>query len=255
MVLPKMHIITTKGCDFQVTTIFIRAIILYFVLMLTMRAMGKRQLGQFQPYEFVMVMLIANLIATPMSNVSTPLLHGVLPVAALYIVHAMITLVCLRSDRLRALISGKPSIVISKGIIQQEELKRLCLSVSDLLEGLRTAGILDPAEVGTAVMEANGTITAFPRSTHRPVNTKEMNIDAGYEGMPMVLIMDGRIQIHNLTTAQLEEKWLSRTLAGQGLTEEQVFLCSVDTQGRMTVQDRRGNLTQFQAIEAGEVKW
>ncbi len=236
-------------------TILLRAIILYFILVLTMRAMGKRQLGQFQPYEFVMVMLIANLIATPMSDVSTPLLHGVLPVAALYIVHALITLICLRSDRLRALISGKPSLIIAKGIIQQDELKRLCLTVSDLLEGLRTAGILDPAEVGTAVMEANGSITAFPRASRRPVATSEMNVDPGYEGMPMTLIMDGRIQIHNLTSAQLTEEWLKRTLSQRQLTEKQIFLCSVDTQGRMTLQDRSGNLTQFQAIDPGEVKW
>ena len=236
-------------------TILIRAAVLYSTLVLTMRAMGKRQLGQFQPYEFVMAMLIANLIATPMSNVSTPLLHGVLPVAALYVVHALITLICMRSDRLRALISGTPSIIISKGVIQQEELKRLCLSVSDLLEGLRTAGILDPAEVGTAVMEANGTITAFPRSARRPVNAQEMNVDPGYEGMPMVLIMDGRIQVHNMTTAQLKEAWLTDLLNRQGLTREQVFLCSVDTQGRMAIQDRAGNLTQIQAINPGEVKW
>ena len=236
-------------------TIFIRAIILYFILVLTMRAMGKRQLGQFQPYEFVMAMLIANLIATPMSDVSTPLLHGAMPVAALYIVHAVITLISMRSDRLRALISGKPSVVISKGIIQQDELKRLCLTVSDLMEGLRSAGILDPAEAGTAIMEANGTITAFPRASRRPPNTGEMNIDPGYEGMPMMLVMDGRLQVHNMATAQLDENWLIKTLKARNLSVEQVFLCSVDTQGRMTIQDKRGNLTQFQAIDAGEVKW
>ena len=237
------------------TSILIRAIILYFLLVVTMRAMGKRQLGQFQPYEFVMVMLIANLVATPMSDVSTPLLHGVLPVAALYIVHALITLLCLRSDRLRALISGKPSVIISRGVIQQKELKRLCLTVSDLMEGLRMAGILDPAEAGTAVMEANGTITAFPDSRRRPPAAEEMNLAPGYEGMPMILIMDGRLQIHNLTTAQLEEKWLDRTLADRGTDRKNVFLCSIDTQGRMTLQDREGNIMQFQAIAAGEVKW
>lgn len=236
-------------------TILIRAILLYFILVLTMRGMGKRQLGQFQPYEFVMVMLIANLISTPMSDVSTPILHGVLPVAALYVVHSMITLICLRSDRIRALISGKPSIIISRGIIQQQELKRLCLTVSDLMEGLRCAGILDPAEVGTAVMEANGTITAFPKASRRPVNTKEMNVDPGYEGMPMMLIMDGRIQVHNMNGAQLEEKWLKEQLDRRGLSKEQVFLCSIDTQGRMAIQDREGNLIQFQAIDAAEVKW
>lgn len=237
------------------TTILIRAMVLYLLLVVTMRAMGKRQLGQFQPYEFVMVMLIANLIATPMSDVSTPLLHGVLPVAALYTVHALITLLCLRSDRLRALISGKPSIIISRGVIQQKELRRLCLTVSDLMEGLRTAGILDPAEVGTAVMEANGTITAFPASGRRPVNTQEMNVQPGYEGMPMILIMDGRVQVHNMSAARMEEARLMQLLAGRGLDRKAVFLCSVDTQGRMTVQDRDGNIHQFQAMRPEEVTW
>lgn len=236
-------------------TIFIRAVLLYFILMLSMRGMGKRQLGQFQPYEFVMAMLIANLIATPMSNVSTPLLHGVLPVAALYIVHALITLLCLRSDRLRAFISGKPSLIISKGVVRQEELKRLCLTLSDLLEGLRGAGYLDPAEVGTAVMEANGVITAFPRSDRRPVSVGEMSMDAGYEGMPMTLIMDGRLQQHNLQCARLDKTWLESKLAGRSLCVEDVFLCSIDTQGRMTIQDRGGNLSQFQALDAKEVGW
>lgn len=236
-------------------TILIRAILLYFILVLSMRAMGKRQLGQLQPYEFVMVMLIANLIATPMSDVSTPLLHGVLPVAALYIVHSLIALICLRSDQIRAVLSGKPSLIISKGIIQQDELKRLCLTLSDLMEGLRMAGFLDPEEVGTAVMEANGSITAFPRSSRRPVSTEEMNIDAGYEGLPMALIMDGRLQAHNLKSAQLEEKWLREVLKNKGLEPEAVFLLMIDTQGRMTIQDREGNLYRFQAIDAGEVKW
>lgn len=236
-------------------TIFIRALLLYIVLMLTMRGMGKRQLGQFQPYEFVMAMLIANLVATPMSNVSTPLLHGVLPVAALFIAHALITLLCLRSDRMRAWISGKPSLLISKGVIQQDELKRLCLTLSDVLEGLRCAGILDPSEVGTAIMEANGTITAFPKADSRPPTTQEMNIDPGYEGVPMVLIMDGRVQTNNLTSAHLDEAWLTRQLNERRLASESVFLGVLDTQGRMSIQDRAGNLMQFQALDAGEVKW
>lgn len=236
-------------------TILIRAILLYFILVLTMRAMGKRQLGQFQPYEFVMAMLIANLIATPMSDVSTPLLHGVLPVAALYSVHALITLWCMRSDKVRAVLSGKPSLIVAKGIIQQDELKRLCLTLSDLMEGLRMAGYMDPSEVCTAVMEANGTITAFPHSDKRPPYTSEMGVDPGYEGMPMALVMDGRLQRHNLRSAQLDEKWLTDTLLARNMKLEDVFLCVVDTQGRMAVQDRQGNLSQFEVLKAEEVKW
>lgn len=236
-------------------TIFIRAILLYVVLMLTMRAMGKRQLGQFQPYEFVMVMLIANLISTPMSDVATPLLNGLLPVAALFLVHTLITILCMRSDRIRAVLSGKPSLLVCKGVIQQEELKKLNLTLADLLEGIRACGILDPGEVCTAIMESNGSISAFPFSDKRTVQAGEMGIDPGYEGLPMILIMDGRIQENNLNSAQLDQKWLSAQLAGRALAPEGVFLCVLDTQGRLSVQEKSGNLHQFQAIAPSEVKW
>lgn len=236
-------------------TIFIRAILLYCILVLTMRGMGKRQLGQYQPYEFVMAMLIANLIAAPMSEVSTPLLYGLLPIAALYVLHSLISLLSMRSDNVRAFLSGKPSLIISKGVIQQDELKRLCLTLSDLLEGIRQAGIMDPAEVGTAILEADGSITAFPYAVKRPPNAEELSVDPGYEGLPMVLIMDGRVQAHNLSTARLERAWLNRQLTSQRLTEGDVFLASLDTHGRMSIQNRNGDLIQFQAIAPDEVQW
>jgi len=229
--------------------------ILYSFLVLAMRAMGKRQLGQFQPYEFVMVMLISNLIAGPMSDVATPLLFGLLPLAALYVTHALIKVLSVKSDRFRAVVSGRPSLIISKGILQQDELKRLALSLSDVMEGLRMVGILDPAEAGTAVLEANGIITAFPRSSARPPKNSEMSLDAGYEGMPMALVMDGRVQTRNLESAMLTREWLNREIAAQNQTLNNIFLMVLDTQGRLTIQDRSGNIHQYQAVPAGEVKW
>lgn len=236
-------------------TLFLRAFILYFLLVLCMRAMGKRELGQFQPYEFVMAMLIANLVASPMGDVGVPLLHGILPIAALFVSHSLITLLSMRSDRMRAWLSGKPVLIISKGVVDQQQLKNLCLTLSDVMEGIRQAGILDIAEVGTAVVEANGNISAFPLASRRPPTAQELDVDPGYEGLPLLLIMDGRVQTANLKTAQLDEGWLNGILAGQNLAAEQVFFCSVDTQGRMTLQDGQGNLRQIQAIDPAEVKW
>lgn len=236
-------------------TILIRAFILYILMILAIRGMGKRQMGQFQPYEFAMALLVANLLATPMSDVSTPLLHGVVPIGALLVVHGTIALICMKSDKARAFISGKPSVIMSKGVIDQAELNRLCLTLSDLLEGIREAGILDPADVECAVMEANGVITAFPRSSRRPATTVESGVDAGYEGIPMALIMDGRVQPHNLQSAHLNENWLKAALKRESCHVKDVYLATLNTQGLMTVQKRDGTVSQIQALGADKVAW
>ena len=236
-------------------TMFFRAIFLYGILILTMRLLGKRQLGEFQPFEFALTILLADIISGPIGSVSTPLLYGVLPVMAVIVVHGVLTIACMKSDKLRAVISGKPTLVISRGVIDRRELNRLCLSLSDLLEGLRGAGFLDPTEVGTAVVEANGTISAFADAQKRPPNTAELQLNPGYEGLPMILIMDGRLQEKNLRTTGKSEAWLTGLLSGRALCAEAVYLAALDTQGRLTLQMRDDTLISFQAMPQQEVTW
>jgi len=181
-----------------VFTLFLRGAILYIVMILAMRGMGKRQMGEFQPYEFAMTILLADVISAPMESVATPLMHGLLPVAAMFTVHGIISLASMKWDRFRAIVSGKPTVVVTRGKIDQRELDRLCLSLSDLLEGLRGAGFMNPSEVGTAVVEANGSISAFADGSTRSPRNSEMNIDPGYEGLPLMLVTDGKIQPGNL---------------------------------------------------------
>ena len=236
-------------------TLFFRGALLYLTMIVTMRALGKRQLGELEPYELAMTILLADLISSPMQSVSTPLVNGLLPVAAMFAVHGGITLASMRWDRFRALVSGKPALVINRGVIDQRELDRLCLSLSDLLEGLRGAGYLDPAEVGTAIVEANGSISAFPGGADRPPRASELNIDPGYEGLPLALIADGRVQPANLQRTGKGREWLDGLLESRGLTAEKVFLASLDTQGRMTLQLRGGGVLRFQAVDPGKVAW
>lgn len=236
-------------------TLFFRAIFLYVVLILTMRLLGKRQLGEFQPFEFALTILLADIISGPIGSVSTPLLYGVLPVMAVIVVHGVLTLACMKSDKIRAVVSGKPTLVISRGVIDRRELNRLCLSLSDLLEGLRGAGFLDPTEVGTAVVEANGTISAFADAGSRPPTTREMQLSPGYEGLPMILIMDGRLQEKNLRTTGKDEAWLTGLLSGRALSAESVYLASLDTRGFLTLQMRDDTLIRFRALSEGEVTW
>ena len=236
-------------------TLFFRGAVLYIAMIVIMRALGKRQLGEFQPYELAMTILLADVISAPMESVSTPLLHGLLPVAAMFVVHGAITLVSLRWDGARAVLSGRPTVVMSKGEIDQKALSKLCLSLSDLLEGLRGAGFLDPAEVGTAIVEANGSISAFAASEARAPKTAELGVAPGYEGLPLMLVMDGRAQPGNLAMAGRGAAWLDTVLTARGLRAGDVYLAALDTQGRLTLQLRGGGLLRFQAMAAEEVKW
>lgn len=236
-------------------TIFLRAFVLYAVMLITLRGMGKHQLGQYQPYEFAMAMLIADLVSTPMSEVSTPLLHGLLPVAALFVTHGVITLLCMRFDRVRSVLSGKPCVIAADGIIDRRQLTRLCLSLSDLLEGLRTAGILDLKDLGTAIIEANGTVSAFPQSASRPPTAEEMGIATPREGLPLMLILDGRIQSNNLKTSGHQEDWLLEILNRYGLSPKAVLLASLDTMGGLRIQTMDGALITLQALKPQEVSW
>ena len=236
-------------------TLFIRSMLLYGLLIVTMRALGKRQLGELQPYELALTILLAEIIAGPIDDVSIPLLYGILPVAAVMVVHGVLSLLCMKSDKLRAVISGKPAVVISGGVINRRGLERMCLNLADLLEGLRCAGFLDPAEVGTAVIEANGNISAFAASQGRPVNPGDIHLQTDYEGLPMILIMDGRVQKHNLAQAGKDERWLDGLLMGRGLGVKQVYLASLDTKGMLLLQLTDDTRMQFRAMQPSEVKW
>lgn len=236
-------------------TLFLRSVLLYGVLIVTMRMLGKRQLGELQPYELALTILLAEIVAGPIDDVAIPLLYGLLPVAAVVSVHGTLSLLSMRSDKLRAIISGKPALIISDGRINRKELDRLCLNLSDLLEGLRCAGFLDPTEVGTAVIEANGNISAFAKSRFRPVNPDDLGLQTDYEGSPMILIMDGRVQKNNLRQAGRDVRWLEALLMSRSLGVKRVYLASLDTLGRMTLQLMDGTLLRFQAMAPTEVNW
>lgn len=234
-------------------TIFIRAILLYVSMIFAVRLMGKKQLGQFEPYELAMTLLIADILATPMSDVSTPLLHGVLPVAAMLGIHALITVILIKSDKAKALISGKPSVIISNGIIDYRELKRLSLSVSDLLEGIREFGILNPWDVEYAIMEANGTITAFEKSNKRPPTAEELRRNPKKDGYPTSLIMDGKIQRSNLQMSGISVKSLLNSFAYANLSLSDILLATLKDESSIILQTKTGRNICINLLTEGDV--
>jgi len=237
--------------------ILIRSVVLVCFAILAMRLMGKRQIGQLQPFELVIAIMIADLASTPMESLDTPLWRGVLPLLITVALHQLFTLLSLKSQLLRAFFSGRPTVVISDGQIDYKALEKLCFNLSDLLEELRTGGILTPTEVGTAIMETSGKLSVFPKSANRPLTPQDMDISTGYEGIPLTLVMDGRLEKNNLPRCGRDADWLEKHLKRLGFERVQdVLLCYLDTDGLLTAHAYgRKPPVRVQAMAADEVMW
>lgn len=218
-------------------TMFLRAMILFVSAVVSMRLMGKRQVGQFQPFELVVAIMIAELAATPMENVGTPMLYGLVPMMALVVLHGLMTLLAMKSQWWRRLINGEPTVLVKEGVIQQEALEKLCFSLSDLMEELRMSGILDMAQVGTAIMETSGQVSVFPKAEQRPLTPEDLNMPVKQEGIPVPLVLDGKLQSAHLTSAGLTEERFKRQLKGLGFKDfGEVLFASLNPAGEMLVQ-------------------
>ena len=237
--------------------ILVRSVALVCAAVLAMRLMGKRQIGQLQPFELVIAIMIADLASTPMESLDTPLWRGVVPLFTTVALHQLFTLLSLKSQKLRAFFSGRPTVVIRNGVIDDKALEKLCFNLNDLLEELRTGGILTPTEVGTAIMETSGKLSVFPKSRCRPVTPSDLGMDTGYEGIPLTLVMDGKISRSNLPLCGKDEPWLMKQLKALGFDRAgQVLLCYMDTDGTLRAYPYGAEKPRArQALQADEVIW
>lgn len=238
-------------------TIFVRSVILYAVSLMAMRAMGKRQVGQLQPFELVVVIMIAELAATPMGGVGIPLLYGILPMAALVVCHGLITAACMKWQPVRAWLSGQPAVLVRNGVICEKQLRKSGVDLNDLLEAIRTGGVMDPAEVGTAVLEPGGKISVFPKAAARPVTPEDLGLTVPRDGLPLPLVMDGTLQRDNLTRGGLTEEWLHREMKRAGLQRlsDVLFMC-LNTHGELLIQGKgQTETTLVKAMEPERAVW
>lgn len=237
--------------------ILIRSVLLVCFAILAMRLMGKRQIGQLQPFELVIAIMIADLASTPMENLDTPLWHGIVPLFTTVALHQLLTYLSLKSQWLRVFFSGRPTVVINDGKINYQALEKLCFNLNDLLEELRSGGVLTPSEVGTAIMETSGKLSVFPRSSSRPVTPQDLNISTGYEGIPLTLVMDGKLEKSNLPLCGRDSEWLMKHLKRLGFQGIQdVLLCYIDTDGLMTAHAYSNQPpARTRAMASDEVKW
>ena len=192
--------------------IFIRATILYLFLVVIMRLMGKKQIGELQPTELVVALVIADLSAVPMESLNIPILYGIIPILTLFIFEELFSFIALKSDKARGIIYGKPSILIEHGKILEGEMRKQRFSINDLLEQLRISGYSSVEEIEYAILETNGVLSTIPKSNKRTITTADMNLKVQQEGLPVTAIIDGRILSYNLQLKNLDEKWLQEQL-------------------------------------------
>lgn len=238
-------------------TLFVRSVILFVAAVVAMRLMGKREVGQLQPYELVVVIMIAELAATPIGDVGSPLLYGILPMAALIVCHGVISWLCMVSGKFRTLMCGQPTVLIRNGVICEKQMRHVGVTLSDLMEDLRTGGVLDPSEVGTAVLETGGQVNVFPKAEYRPLTPGDMGLQPVKEGLPLTLVLDGQVQQQNLQRGKLSEEWLTQQLREMGYARAQqvLFMC-VTTQGVLMAQGKgRTEMQTKQVLSPGKVGW
>ena len=216
-------------------TAFIRTVILYLFIIIGMRLMGKRQIGELEPSELVLTMMISDLAAVPMQDFGIPLLSGLLPILTLLALSLLLSQLSLRSLRLRALICGTPAVLIRNGVLQQAAMRRNRYTIDELMEELREQGFSRVEDVKYAVLENSGQLTVFPWTAQQPPTAEQLGLDLKDDvTLPVVLINDGRLIRRNLTACGRDEAWLRKQLSRQKIASpKEVFLLTLDEQGQV----------------------
>ena len=207
---------------------FGRAAFLYLFLIITMRLMGKRQVGQMEPSEVVVAMLMADLASIPMDDPSIPLYQGIVPLVAVLVTELALSRLSEGSVGIRKVLCGKPVILIENGRIMQKNLKKTRITADELAGHLRIKDVLDITTVQYAILETNGELSVFLWPKDRPATAKEAGIKADAESLPVTLIENGRLLAANLTISGKDEKWLRQILKSHNATVEQTFLLTID---------------------------
>lgn len=216
----------------------IRTVILYFTVITALRIMGKRQLGELQPSELVVAIMISDLASVPMQSIDIPLLAGIIPVFTLIVAEVIMSFFSMKSKTIRKLLSGKPSIVIYKGEIKTDELKKIRFNMSDLMEELRVSGYHNIDDVDTAIVETSGKLSIIPKDSARNVTVEDMKIkQPKSDGLPFTIITEGTFEEEEIKRLGKTEEELKKLLAKRGVTKiSDILIASIDRTGSLFIQ-------------------
>ena len=220
---------------------YIRTILLYLVLITVVRMMGKRQIGQMEPSEFVVTMLVANLASIPMQDGGIPLFSGVIPILTVLGLELVLSVLSMKSVRLRKILCGKPVILVENGNILQQNLKKTRITLDELTGHLREKDVLDLQTVQYAILETNGNLSVFPYPKEKPASAKEAGVQVKKQYLPITIISDGEMMAKNLKKANKDKAWVHRVLRERQATVEDTWLLTVDGSDRIVFYRKEEN--------------
>ena len=213
------------------TVTLIRLLILYVRLLGCMRLMGRRQIGELQPSELVITMLLSELASIPLGNNDVPLLNSVAAILVLTSLEVLLSALCLKSDRIRKLLQGRPMPVVRHGEPDQQTLRQLRMTVDDLLEALREKDVFDLADVQCAILEADGKLSLQLTPKAQPANAETLGVQPPEKPIPCPVIFDGKAQPENFGYCGMTDRKLQDVLRQNNVSMRDVFLLTVDTNG------------------------
>ena len=218
--------------------IFFRSIILYIVVLIVMRLMGKREIGQLQPFELAISIMISELASIPMTEVGIPISNGIVPILGLLLMHLVISFANMKSIKIRELMCGKPSILIYQGRIDEKVLKKERFTLNELEEKLRSNNIMDIGDVEYAILETSGDISVIQKPNKRTVTPEDLNIMPDYEGLSYDLVIDGKVLEDNLQKIGKSYEWLKVQTNKFQMMPEEALIVTINAKGKMFCQKR-----------------
>ncbi len=209
-------------------TILLRTVLVYVLLVATMRLMGKRQLGELEVSELVTTLLVSEIASLPIVDKNIPLAYALIPLITILSLEVTLSMILVKFPKLKSVASARPSVLIRHGKLDQKEMRRIRISLDELISEVRQAGISSLDDVDYAILEQNGKISILARKQAQPPTAKDLQLHPEENGIVHVLIQDGCVDRYNLALMQLDEEWLTQTLREKGLCAEEVFFLGRD---------------------------
>ena len=217
---------------------FFRAIVLYIIVLIVMRLMGKREIGQLQPFELAISIMIADLASIPMTDTGIPIFNGIVPILGLLVMHLIISLLNLKSLKAREIICGKPSILIYRGKINEKALRKERFTINELEERLRGNNVINLGDVEYAILETSGQVTVIQKPEKRNTIPQDFNIVPEYERIPYDLVVDGKIMDKNLQAIGKNYNWLKKQVEKFNMKPEEALIVTIDGKGQFFCQKK-----------------